>query len=118
MEFEEGNTLKKLIKLQNFTKFEITQINKFTVQMVEGLYHFHELEIAHRDLKPVNIILKENGWLKFVDFGKLKEDLHSQMSYRIGRLGKFCYYVPEQFDPMLDSRGKATYKTNCWSLDI
>ncbi len=40
------------------------------------------------------------------------------MSYRIERLGKFSYYVPEQFDPMLDGRGKATYKTNCWSLDI
>ena len=40
------------------------------------------------------------------------------MSYRTGRLGTLPYNAPEQFDPMLDGKGNATYKADCWSLGI
>ena len=39
-----------------------------------------------------------NGWLKLLDFGQAKDDLHSQMSYKTGKVGTISHNAPEQFD--------------------
>ena len=56
--------------------------------------------------------------MKLLDFGQAKDNLVSQKSYMTGRLGTLPYNAPEQFNPMLDGKGNATYKADCWSLGI
>ena len=86
--------------------------------MVEVLDYLNDKDAALKDSKPDNIIISENKWLKLLDFGKVKEDLHSRMSYRNVILDKIPYNAPEQFDPMINDRGNSTYKADCWFLSF
>ena len=49
----------------------LDDIKRYTKQILNGLYHMHQLRIVHRDLKPENILLKE-GQAKICDFGSSK----------------------------------------------
>jgi serine/threonine protein kinase len=86
--------------------------------MVEVLDHLHYKDAALKDSKPDNIIISENKWLKLVDFGRVKEDLHSRMSNRTALLDTLPYNAPEQFDSMINDRGNSTYKADCWFLSF
>ena len=86
--------------------------------MVEVFDYLHYKDAAHKDSKPDNIIISENKWLKLLDFGKVKEDLHSRMSNRTSLLDTLPYNAPEQFNPMIDDRANATYKADCWSFSF
>ncbi|OHT07177.1 CAMK family protein kinase [Tritrichomonas foetus] len=63
------------------------------LQILEGLKYIHKLGIAHRDMKPENILIDENGHLKISDFG---------LSRFVGKgglvttpCGSPCYASPE-----------------------
>lgn len=47
-------------------------ISFYTYQMLRGLQYLHSKKIVHRDVKPDNILLDENGVIKFIDFGAAK----------------------------------------------
>ncbi|KAH8997467.1 kinase [Lactarius akahatsu] len=51
---------------------EFCQGGIYTMQMLEGLAYLHSKGIAHRDIKPDNILLDHLGVIKFVDFGAAK----------------------------------------------
>ena len=42
---------------------------RFTVQILEGLSRLHSAGIVHRDIKPFNIMLTDDGQVKIADFG-------------------------------------------------
>ena len=68
------NSLENLI--QNFRNKKIyipfEKIKKIIFQLLEGIKFAHSKNICHRDLKPDNILLDENGNVKICDFGSAK----------------------------------------------
>jgi tetratricopeptide (TPR) repeat protein len=64
--------------------------------VLEVLEHLHQLGIAHRDLKPGNIHLGEDGRVRLLDLG-LATDHSSGLQTTLGEvLGTFAYMAPEQ----------------------
>lgn len=70
MEFCEGGSLAGLLTHGRIEDEMVIQV--YTLQMLEGLAYLHQSGVAHRDVKPENILLDHNGVIKFVDFGAAK----------------------------------------------
>lgn len=67
MEHVEGITLKEYIERQNAVDWK--QALQIVIQILRALQHAHDKGIIHRDIKPQNTLLLQNGTLKVTDFG-------------------------------------------------
>jgi eukaryotic-like serine/threonine-protein kinase len=66
-------------------------------QVLSGLEHAHQRGVIHRDVKPANLILCENGIVKIVDFGLAKDLASGKGLTATGEiLGTISYMSPEQ----------------------
>ena len=63
----ENGDLRKYVK--RFGKLKERDACRFFQQMIAGVEYLHSINIAHRDIKPQNILLDENFNIKIVDFG-------------------------------------------------
>ena len=70
-------------------------------QLLDALGHAHERGVVHRDVKPSNVFLLDDGSLKVVDFGIARVDA-SELTSPGGMIGTPAYMSPEQFlgDPL------------------
>lgn len=48
---------------------DIPTVKSYLKQMLEGVAHCHKNKVLHRDLKPQNLLVSKDGWLKLADFG-------------------------------------------------
>jgi serine/threonine protein kinase len=55
--------------MAGYNSLPVDQIKIFTMQILKGLRHCHELGIIHRDLKPSNILVHNDHIIKIADFG-------------------------------------------------
>ena len=67
MEYIDGITLKQYIEQEGVIRWN--EALHFTVQILMALEHAHEKGIIHRDVKPQNIMLLQDGTIKVADFG-------------------------------------------------
>ncbi|MEG1648236.1 MAG: protein kinase, partial [Bacilli bacterium] len=67
MEYVEGKHLKNLLKKRG--KLTTAEVVDIILQVTNGLSVAHDSYIIHRDIKPQNILILENGLIKITDFG-------------------------------------------------
>ena len=106
MEYVKGKTLEKIMDREK--ALEVEKAMDFITQISYGVAHAHKNKIIHRDLRPSNILVSEEGTAKITDFGT--SAWLSNVPYASTRIGSPPYMAPEQF------LGKASYSSDIYSI--
>ncbi len=106
MEYVKGRTLEKILEKEKILECE--RATDFIRQVSHGIDHAHKNKIIHRDLRPSNIIVSEDGTVKITDFGT--SAWLNAVPYASTRIGSPPYMAPEQF------MGKASYASDIYSI--
>jgi serine/threonine protein kinase len=114
MELVEGQTLSSLRD-----KLSVKELLSIVVQVAEALGAAHQAGIIHRDIKPDNVMVRPDGYVKVLDFGLVKltevESVpgapnHTKLGVAMGTL---AYMSPEQ------AAGETVdQRTDIWSLGV
>lgn len=95
---------------------------RYIAQMLSGLAYLHSQGIAHRDVKPDNVLVAdEDGSVKLVDFGLAKPIVTQQPSGGASTLaGTPAYLAPEVFVPDLAAAAPPgpPYSADVWAVGI
>lgn len=111
MEYVEGKTLKDLVKRRG--GLTIPEVIDIMLQLTSGLAVAHEAYIIHRDIKPQNIMILDNGLVKITDFGIAMAVNSTGLTQTNSVMGSVHYLPPEQ------ACGKgSTIKSDIYSLGI
>ncbi len=94
MEYIDGITLKEYISHQHEIPWK--EAVHFTVQILQALQHAHEKGIVHRDVKPQNIMLLQDGTIKVTDFGIARFSNTETRTMTDKAIGSVHYIAPEQ----------------------
>jgi hypothetical protein len=79
------------------TPTELARLRPALVQLVEGVAKLHTMGVVHRDLKPGNVMVADDGRVVVLDFGLATEtDLDAQQSNLGVVMGTPMYMAPEQ----------------------
>lgn len=93
MEYVRGRTLKQLISQRGaLHKEEAVDI---MLQLTSAVQHAHEHNIIHRDIKPQNVLVKDDGTVKITDFGIALAHDSIQLTQSDAVLGSAHYLAPE-----------------------
>jgi serine/threonine protein kinase len=111
MEYVKGETLKNYIK--RMTRLSEEEAVKISRQVAEALRHAHLNNIVHRDIKPHNILLTEDGTAKVTDFGIARASTSSTINNTSNVIGSVHYFSPEQA-----RGGYVDEKSDIYSLGI
>ncbi|XP_056617306.1 uncharacterized protein LOC130432091 isoform X1 [Triplophysa dalaica] len=110
MEFCEGGDLSNIMETQkNECFFEEKQILDWLVQICLALQYLHKRKVLHRDIKPQNVFLTEDGYITLGDFGCSKV-LERDAEYASSVVGAKLYVSPEVYEKKHNS------KSDIWSL--
>ena len=93
MEFLRGMSLSQ--RMTSGPPLTLVQKLDIVTQLLTGLHYAHEQGIVHRDVKPPNIWLLEDGTVKLLDFG-IAKIAASTMTSAGSVLGSAFYMAPEQ----------------------
>ena len=111
MEYIEGKHLKQLLKKRG--KLTVSEAVDIVLQITDGLSVAHDSYIIHRDIKPQNIMILENGLVKITDFGIAMAMNSTQLTQTNSVMGSVHYLPPEQ------ASGKgATLQSDIYSIGI
>ena len=94
MEYISGKTLKQVI--QQNGSMSNSQVIDYGIQIAKALECAHKNNIIHRDIKPHNILVTEDGTVKVTDFGIAKASSSVTITNNRTVMGSAHYFSPEQ----------------------
>lgn len=111
MEYVKGSTLKEIIKKNGI--LGVDEGIKIAIGIGKAIESAHSHNIIHRDIKPHNIMINENGVVKVTDFGIAKASTEYTITNSKEVLGSAHYFSPEQ------ARGSfVDFRTDIYSFGI
>ncbi|APF33686.1 Stk1 family PASTA domain-containing Ser/Thr kinase [Microbacterium paludicola] len=110
MEYLPGITLRELLREQR--RLTIPQTITIMDAILSGLAAAHRAGIVHRDVKPENVLLAEDGRIKIGDFGLARATTANTATGQM-LLGTIAYLAPE-----LVTRGTADARSDIYALGI
>jgi eukaryotic-like serine/threonine-protein kinase len=90
MEYVPGTSLADVGRLP------VSRVVDLGMQACAGLQHAHEAGLVHRDVKPANLLVREDGVLKIADFGIARAAESTRHTQAGTLLGTAAYLAPEQ----------------------
>lgn len=111
MEYVEGQTLKSLIKRRG--SLTLPEVLDIMTQLTSGIAHAHQNGIIHRDIKPQNVLILDDGLIKIADFGIAHALNSEELTQTNSVMGSVHYLPPEQANGE-----QSTFKSDIYSLGI
>ena len=108
MEYVPGDTLEAVIERDG--TLDLAQALDYTCQICNAVDHAHKQGIIHRDLRPGNVLVTEQGLIKVADFGTSR--FLEIAAHGTTVIGSPPYMAPEQF------QGKAVFASDIYSLGV
>jgi serine/threonine protein kinase len=108
MEFVPGETLEAIIARDG--ALDLPQVLDFTCQICNAVDHAHRHGVLHRDLRPSNVMVTDNGMVKVADFGTSR--FLEIAAHGTTVIGSPQYMAPEQF------QGKAVFASDIYSVGV
>jgi eukaryotic-like serine/threonine-protein kinase len=108
MEYVQGETLEGIVI--NEGPLEVARALDYTVQICNAIEHAHGQGVIHRDLRPANVLVSEQGVCKVADFGTSR--FLEIAAHGTTVIGSPPYMAPEQF------HGKAVFASDLYSLGV
>jgi eukaryotic-like serine/threonine-protein kinase len=108
MEYVPGETLEAIIAKEG--ALDVARALDFTCQIANAVDHAHHSGVVHRDLRPSNVIVSDNGMVKVADFGTSR--FLEIAAHGTTVIGSPPYMAPEQF------QGKAVFASDLYSLGV
>jgi eukaryotic-like serine/threonine-protein kinase len=113
MELIHGISLKQFIMQHSLSMRRALEIG---LQVAYALLHLHSHGVVHRDVKPENILITEEGEIKVIDFGIAQ--LHEENGSKSGPLSRYLgtpnYMSPEQ----KEDPSSVSFATDIYSLGV
>ena len=111
MEYINGKTLKSLIKKRGILTLE--EVIDIMLQLTSAVSCAHDSYIIHRDIKPQNVMILEDGRVKITDFGIAMALNNNELTQTNSVMGSVHYLPPEQANG-----SGSTIKSDIYSLGI
>lgn len=111
MEYINGKTLKSLIKKRGV--LTLSEVMDIMLQLTSAVACAHDSYIIHRDIKPQNVMILEDGRVKITDFGIAMALNSNELTQTNSVMGSVHYLPPEQANG-----SGSTIKSDIYSLGI
>lgn len=111
MEYVQGKTLKSLVKKRG--ALTLPEVIDIMTQLCSAIICAHDSYIIHRDIKPQNVMILDDGRVKIMDFGIAMALNSNELTQTNSVMGSVHYLPPEQANG-----SGSTIKSDIYSLGI
>ena len=109
MELVSGITLKNYIQRKG--RLNNRETIGIALQVIDGMEQAHKMRIVHRDIKPQNMIVGEDGVVKVADFGIARAATQQTVNATV--MGSVHYISPEQARSGISDERSDIYSLGC-----